>query len=118
MKLLLDGETKSKRRRSSGCYAPVSDKDRAQAAKAINKTIFSDPLVHTAPRAAQPHIVRFGSKMFRKCTCSDLKKKFFPDSVWYWRLEISDKKRPLYAQCTVVFIEPEQTQLFSADFIR
>ena len=41
MKLLLDGETKSKRRRSSGCYAPVSDKDRAQAAKAINKTIFS-----------------------------------------------------------------------------
>jgi hypothetical protein len=54
MKLLLDGETKSKRRRSSGCYAPVSDKDRAQAAKAINKTIFSDPLVHTAPRAAQP----------------------------------------------------------------
>ena len=43
---------------------------------------------------------------------------FFPGSVWYWRLEISEKTRPLYAQCTVVFIEPEQTQLFSADFIR
>ena len=45
-------------------------------------------------------------------------KFFFSDSVWYWRLEISDKTGPLYAQCTVVFIEPEQTQLFSADFIR
>ena len=47
-----------------------------------------------------------------------VEKIFFPDSVWYWRLEINDKTRPLYAQCTVVFIEPEQTQLFSADFIR
>ena len=67
---------------------------------------------------AAPHIVWFCQKMFRKWTCSNFQKFFFPGSVWYWRLEISDKTWPLYAQCTVVFIEPEQTQLFSADFIR
>ena len=37
------------------------------------------------------HIVWFGSKMFRKCTCSDFQNFFFPGSVWYWRIEISDK---------------------------
>ena len=51
------------------------------------------PVTYSAAGAwrGAAHIVRFGQKMFRKCTCSDFQKKIFPGSVWYWRLDFSDK---------------------------